>query len=64
MTNLVLLGDGKRVWFAPPAPLSLRYLLPDGTPVPDDLELRHSPSFYRLQRRLFNSPEEALKCSA
>lgn len=57
-----LLSDGKRIWFGPQAPLSLRFLLPDGTPVPDDTDLRHTPSFYRLQRRTFANEKEALAC--
>lgn len=62
MSEFKLMGDGNRVWFAPPAPLSLRFLLPDGSPVPDDTALRHTPSFYRLQRRTFKDEKEALAC--
>lgn len=57
-----ILGDGNRVWFGPQAPLYLRFLLPDGSTLPHDASLNHTPSFYRLQRRTFKNESEALTC--
>lgn len=65
MNELSLDGRG-RVVFLPPAPLSLRFVRPNGdllTPEDEAHIIRHrSAAFGRYIRRTFSTPEEALAC--